>query len=302
MQAWSASEGNPRLPLRLRFRLAPRRELFGYNGSTALAWPPARQTMCGRFTLRAPVSVLAEQFALLETAPLAPRFNIAPTQPVAIVRLRPATMHGDRPDARGEGRGNATASLGLDFGSKERQMVLVRWGLIPSWAKDPRIGSRMINARAESAAEKPAFRAALARRRCLMLADGFYEWQQTGKGKRAHFIRMRDDRPFAFAAIWEAWKAPDGCWLESAALLTTEANEVVAPIHDRMPVILRPEDYASWLDPGRQGPESLRPLLRPYAADAMVAYPVSTHVNSPAHDDARCIQPDAQGPGGPHAV
>ena len=145
-------------------------------------------------------------------------------------------------------------------------------------------------ARAESAAEKPAFKNAFQRRRCLMVADGFYEWQKTGKQKQPCFIRMRDDRPFAFAALWEAWKDADDTWIESAALLTTTPNEVVSSIHDRMPVILKPEDYDRWLDPAMHKPEQLSALLRPYPSAEMVAFAVSPYVNSPAHDDARCIE------------
>jgi len=220
--------------------------------------------MCGRFTLRAPASLVAEQFALFEMAPFAPRFNIAPSQPVAVVRLLP-----DEP---------------------ERQLAWLRWGLIPSWATDPAIGNRMINARAETVAEKPAFRAALRRRRCLVIADGFYEWQKTGGKKQPHFIHMRDDRPFAFAGLWESWEGADHSVVESCTLLTTEPNQLLAPIHNRMPVILAPERYHQWLDPGVGDPDRLRPLLAPYPADRMGAYPITTYVNSPANDGPRCIE------------
>jgi putative SOS response-associated peptidase YedK len=225
--------------------------------------------MCGRFTLRAPASVLAEQFALFGIPDFTPRFNVAPTQPAAVVRLAP------------EERAPA------------RQLVALRWGLVPGWAKDPAIGNRMINARGETVAEKPAYRAAFRRRRCLLLADGFYEWQRTGRAKQPYFIRMRDDRPFAFAGLWESWEGPDHSQVESCTLLTTEPNNLVAPIHNRMPVILAPADYERWLDLSIQAPESLRPLLAPYPSEAMEAYPVTTHVNSPAHDDPKCIEPAA---------
>jgi putative SOS response-associated peptidase YedK len=215
--------------------------------------------MCGRFTLRAPASVLAEQFALFGIPDFTPRFNVAPTEERA-----PA-----------------------------RQLVALRWGLVPGWAKDPAIGNRMINARGETVAEKPAYRAAFRRRRCLLLADGFYEWQRTGRAKQPYFIRMRDDRPFAFAGLWESWEGPDHSQVESCTLLTTEPNNLVAPIHNRMPVILAPADYERWLDLSIQAPESLRPLLAPYPSEAMEAYPVTTHVNSPAHDDPKCIEPAA---------
>ncbi len=225
--------------------------------------------MCGRFTLRAPASVVAAQFGLFEMPPFAPRFNIAPTQPVAVVRHSP-----EEPEP-------------------QRELVWLRWGLIPSWAKDPAIGNRMINARAETVAEKPAYRAAFRRRRCLVAADGFYEWQRTGGRKQPHFIRLRDDRPFAFAGLWEAWEGADHSYVESCTLLTTEPNELMRPIHNRMPVILAEGDYERWLDPAVQKPEPLVPLLRPFPAEPMVAYPVSTYVNSPTRDDSRCIQPVA---------
>ncbi len=225
--------------------------------------------MCGRFTLRAPASVVAEQFGLFDTAPLSPRYNIAPSQTVAAVR-------------------RATESV-----EPARQLVLLQWGLVPSWAKDAKVGNRLINARAETVAEKPAFRAALRRRRCLVVADGFYEWQRTGGKKQPYFIRLADDRPFAFAGLWERWEGPDHAALETCTLITTEANELMAPIHDRMPVILSPDDYDRWLDPAIQKPEHLQPLLRPYPSDAMVAYPVTTHVNNPKNEDPLCIVPAA---------
>ena len=242
--------------------------------------------MCGRFTLRAPASVVAAQFGLFEMPPFTPRFNIAPTQPVAVVRCSPENSQ------------------------PERELVWLRWGLIPSWAKDPAIGSRMINARAETAADKPAYRAAFRRRRCLVVADGFYEWQRTGGRKQPYFIRMHDDRPFAFAGLWESW-SDDGrrsqqndvemplfanedltpsSPVESCTLLTAEPNQLIQPIHNRMPVILPADDYQRWLDPAVQKPEPLAPLLRPFPVDQMIAYPVSTYVNSPTRDDPRCIE------------
>ena len=224
--------------------------------------------MCGRFTLRAPASVVAEEFALFDVAPFEPRFNVAPTQPVAAVRR-------------------------LDVEEPRRELAWLRWGLIPAWATDAAIGGRMINARAETAAERPAFRAALRRRRCLVLADGFYEWQKTGRGKQPYFLRMGDDRPFGFAGLWESWEGPDHAAIESCTILTTEANELVRPIHDRMPVIVAPPDYERWLDPGVQSADAVRPLLCPYPSEAMTAYPVGPRVNSPAHDDPGCIQPAA---------
>jgi len=223
--------------------------------------------MCGRFTLRTPASVLAEQFAVFEMPPLAARYNIAPSQPVPVVRLQPG---GTEP---------------------RRQFVFLRWGLIPSWAKDPAIGNRMINARAETVAEKPSYRAALKRRRCLIAADGFYEWQRIGGRRRPHFIQMHDRGPFAFAGLWESWEGADHSAVESCTLLTTEPNQLVRPIHDRMPVILAPDDYRLWLDPAVQEFRSIRPLLRPYPAEQMRAHGVGTLVNSPANDEPQCIEP-----------
>ncbi|MFH1266247.1 MAG: SOS response-associated peptidase [Planctomycetota bacterium] len=223
--------------------------------------------MCGRFTLRAPASVVAAQFGLFEMPPFAPRFNVAPTQPVAVVRCA------------------------FDEPKPRRELAWLRWGLIPSWAKDPAIGNRMINARAETAAEKPAYRAAFRQRRCLVVADGFYEWQRLGARKQPYFIRMRDDRPFAFAGLWESWQGPEQGPVESCSLLTTEPNELLEPIHKRMPVILAADDYQQWLDPAVRKPEPLEPLLRSFPAERMIAHPVSTYVNSPARDDPRCIDP-----------
>ncbi|MBN2130541.1 MAG: SOS response-associated peptidase, partial [Sedimentisphaerales bacterium] len=218
--------------------------------------------MCGRFTLRAPASVVAEQFAVFAMPPFTPRFNIAPTQPAPVVRMAP-----------------------------HRECVALRWGLIPGWAKDPAIGARLINARAETAAAKPAFRASMRRRRCLVVADGFYEWRRQGKAKQPYFIHLRDDRPFGFAGLWESWEGAAEGPLETCTILTTEANSLIAPLHDRMPVILPPDAYEAWLDSAVADPGRLAPLLRPYAGDEMAAYPVSPYVNSPAHEGEKCVEP-----------
>ncbi len=223
--------------------------------------------MCGRFTLRAPASVVAEHFAVFEMPPFAPRFNIAPTQPVAVVRMTP------------------------DRSEPERQIVPLRWGLVPSWAKDPAIGARMINARAETVAEKPAFRTAMRRRRCLVAADGFYEWCRVGKRKQPYFIRLRDDGPFAFAGLWESWEGPDHSQLDTCTILTTEPNDLMRPIHNRMPLILAPEHYAAWLDASRRDPEPLASLLRPYPDSEMTAHQVDILVNSARNDEPKCIEP-----------
>jgi putative SOS response-associated peptidase YedK len=225
--------------------------------------------MCGRFTLRAPAGVVAEQFSLLLMPLLEARFNIAPSQPVPVVRMTP----GHEPP--------------------QRQLVLLHWGLIPSWADDPAIGNRLINARAETAADKPSFRTALRRRRCLVVADGFYEWQRIDRRRQPFWIGMRDDKPFGFAGLWESWEGPDHSAIESCTILTTEANDLVRPIHDRMPVIVEEADYSRWLDPAVDRPEPLRPLLRPYPSGPMTAYPVSSQVNNPANDDPRCVEPMA---------
>jgi len=221
--------------------------------------------MCGRFTLTDPNADLAVQFNLPEIPAMQPRYNIAPTQPVAAVR---------------------TARE-----SKGRELVMLQWGLIPFWAKDPKIGARMINARSETAAEKPSFRAAFRRRRCLVIADGFYEWQKQNGNKQPFFIHLRDARPFAFAGLWEHWEGPDDSIIESCTLLTCDPNDFLRAVHNRMPVILDPEHYDLWLNPEVQQPDTLQPLLRPYAAEDMDAYPVSRYVNSPGNDSPKCIEP-----------
>ena len=221
--------------------------------------------MCGRFTLTDPNQKLAVQFNLPAIPDMQPRYNIAPTQPVAAVRI-------------------ARESEG-------RELAMLHWGLIPFWAKDPKIGARMINARSETVAEKPAFRAAFRRRRCLVLADGFYEWQKLDSGKQPHYIRLHEGQPFALAGLWEHWKGPENRMIESCTLLTTQPNELVRQMHNRMPVILHPGDYALWLDPEVQDARRLQPLLRPYPEAEMETYPVSRMVNSPKNDDPRCIEP-----------
>lgn len=214
--------------------------------------------MCGRYTLRSSGKAVAEVFGLAGEPVLLSRFNIAPTQQVPAVRSA----------------GN------------NRQLTMFRWGLVPSWAHDLAIGNRMINARAESAAEKPAFRSAFKHQRCLVVADGFYEWQKAGGNKQPFYIRMRDEKPFAFAGLWEEWKKSDTV-LESCTILTTDANDLVKPLHDRMPVILDPKDYDAWLqdDPTKSGK-----LLRPFQSEEMTLYPVSTLVNSPRNDGPKCVE------------
>ena len=220
--------------------------------------------MCGRFSLFAPGELIAQQFGVIVDHDIEPRYNIAPTQPVAAIRL---TQDG-----------------------AEREFTYLKWGLIPSWAKDPKIGSRMINARSETAAEKPSFRAAFKRRRCLIPATGFYEWQRLEDSKQPMFIYAEDGSSFGLAGLWEIWYAPDGSSVQSCTILTTEPNELMTPIHNRMPVIIDPQDYSMWLDPGPNPQDALH-LMRPYEAQKMAAYPVSTAVNNPRNEDFQCIQP-----------
>jgi putative SOS response-associated peptidase YedK len=221
--------------------------------------------MCGRYTFTVSRRDLATHFQVPEPElPFVARYNVAPTQQLPIIR-QPA-----------------------DGG---RELALARWGLIPSWAKDAKIGNRLINARAETVANAPAFRSAFKARRCLVPADGFYEWQKRSKGSKQPFhFHFQDGRPFAFAGLWEHWHSPDGELVDSYTFLTTAANEVMKPVHDRMPVILDPADYDRWLDRKRPG-EALTPLLRPYEGKGLVAEPVSTFVNNPRHEGPECIVP-----------
>lgn len=238
--------------------------------------------MCGRFYLTTSADVLAQLFGI-ELARVAdlrgpawgPRYNIAPSQEIAIVRVN--------------------EEVG------QRELTLARWGLIPRWAKEPDIGTRTINCRAETADTKPGFRASFFGRRCLIPADGFYEWKVLGDGsKQPVLIRARAssgdtcERPFAMAGLWDRWESPDGSPVDSCTILTTEASEFVRPIHDRMPVIVRPSDHEAWLGAGetsRQDVTRLKNLCRPYPAELLTAHPVGRLVNSPRHDDPRCVQP-----------
>jgi putative SOS response-associated peptidase YedK len=221
--------------------------------------------MCGRYSQSQSAEIIAKAFQVDSVPALKPRYNIAPTQSVPTVLQTSA--------------------------STNRQFKMLHWGLIPSWAKDPKMGGRLINARAETVNEKPAFRSAFRQRRCLVLADGFYEWQQQEdkKQKQPFYFRLSDGQPFAFAGLWEHWKGADGEEIESCTLLTTEPNELMQPIHNRMPVILDPKDYDLWLDSEVKKPELLQPLLRPYQTEEMTTYPVSKVVNKPSNDTAECI-------------
>jgi putative SOS response-associated peptidase YedK len=221
--------------------------------------------MCGRYTLATPVERLAEEFGFDgSSVELSPNYNVAPTQGVAAILA--------------------------ENGGK--RLEVLRWGLIPPWADDPQIGSRMINARAETAPEKPSFRRAFRERRCLIPADGFYEWQRANGGKQPYYIHMKEARPFAFAGLWESWKEEGGPEIRSCTILTTKPNALAGEIHDRMPVILPTGSYDVWLDPEAEKDE-LYGLLAPYPEDEMEAYPVSRFVNSPQNNDPRCIEPAA---------
>lgn len=226
--------------------------------------------MCGRFTLALSPDQLAAAFDLEVPPPedLTPRYNIAPTQAVAVIPNR-----------------------------EPRRVEFFQWGLVPAWAKDPKIGNSLINARGETVAEKPAFRAAFKKRRCLVLADGFYEWRREGAGARAPktpmYIQLKDGRPFAIAGLWETWTTPAGERQLTCTLITTAANTLMAPIHDRMPVILPPAAYAAWLTPGDLPAVEALALLQPFDPDQMTARPVSTRVNNPRYDAPDILTPAA---------
>jgi len=219
--------------------------------------------MCGRFTLRTLTKDIVTIFGLADTHDLSAQYNIAPTQEVAAIRLAPQT--------------------------RTRQLDSLRWGLIPPWAGCPPIGYRMINARAETILAKRAFCQAFLKRRCLVVADGFYEWKKPGITKKPYFIRLQSDGPFAFAGIAERWQRDEQS-VESCAIITTTANELMATIHDRMPVILSPGDYDLWLEPEFQDQDRLLEMLRPYPAKEMMAYRVGAMVNDPTNETKKCIK------------
>ena len=222
--------------------------------------------MCGRYRLSRRKQIIEEHFdSVSGEEDWSPRYNVAPTQPVPIIRQKPK--------------------------EPVRQLSLVRWGLIPSWSKDMSGAASMINARSETAAAKPAFRDALKSRRCLVPADGFYEWQRTGKTKQPFCFEVNAGSLFAFAGIWDRWKDPGGTWVKSCSILTRAANAVTAPVHDRMPVILDPGDYDLWLDPGMTNVLAAGDLLKPFDAQLMRCYAVSARVNHVANDDAECSTP-----------
>ena len=226
--------------------------------------------MCGRYMITSPLEAIRDLFDLADGMPVAsdalsPRYNVAPTQDVPIVRTRP------------DGVG--------------RELALLRWGLIPHWAKDEGIGNRLINARGESVADKPSFRDSYRRRRCLVVADGFYEWKKEGTRKQPYYIRLKGGGAFGFAGLWSSWKRPDGGSVESCTIITTEPNALCAGIHDRMPVIVPPSRHADWLAPARTDGQA---LLEPYDSQAMEAWPVSPRVGNPRNDDPRLVEPLAR--------
>ena len=222
--------------------------------------------MCGRYRLSRRRQTIEEQFDTADWQDdWSPRFNIAPTQPVPVIRQHP----------------------------KEpiRQISIMRWGLVPYWAKDPSITTGTINAKSETAATKPAFRDPLKFRRCLIPADGFYEWQRRGKSKQPFCFEVNNGGLFVFAGLWDGWKDSSGRWLKTCSILTTAPNAVTSAVHDRMPVILDPNSYDLWLDPGIQNLAAISELLKPYDARLMRCYPVSTRINHVANEDAECSRP-----------
>jgi putative SOS response-associated peptidase YedK len=221
--------------------------------------------MCGRYTIATPPDELRALLGYPERPNFPPRYNVAPTQAIPIVRL----VNGGR------------------------HFALVRWGLLPSWVKDPKNFSLLINARGESAAEKPAFRAAMKRRRCLIPADGFYEWQRQGQRKQPFYLRAKTGAPLIFAGLWETWTGPNGEELDTAAIVTTDANRTLKPIHERMPVIVAPEDFDLWLDAEHVDVKTAAALIRPASDNLLEAYEISTAVNRVANDDVRLIEPAA---------
>ena len=219
--------------------------------------------MCGRYRLSRRKQLIEEYFETVnDEVEWEPRYNIAPTQMVGVIRQ--------------------------DAAKPERHLSLVRWGLIPYWSKDPNLGNKTINARSETVAEKPAFSEPFKLRRCLIPADGFYEWQRGSKAKQPFHFGMRDDSLFAFAGLWDRWKDPIGQVVESCSILTTTPNSLLADVHDRMPVLLSPEHYQLWLDPGFRSAATLAEMLRPFDARLMKRYAVSARVNTVSNDDAEC--------------
>lgn len=216
--------------------------------------------MCGRYALKAPPAELKAYFGLDEVVDFAPRYNIPPGTNIPVIRQSP---------------------------EHKRVMHMLRWGLVPHWAKDPSIGNKLNNARGESVAEKPSFRDAFKRRRCIIPADGFYEWKTEGKLKQPYFISLKSGEPMAMGGLWESWKTPEGEILRTCCIITTGPNAVMEPIHDRMPVILAPEHWQAWLE---APVEDIHSWVSPYQADAMQAWPVDRRVSKAVDDDPRMIE------------
>lgn len=221
--------------------------------------------MCGRYRLSRRKQIIEEHFDAASDEDWTPRYNIAPTQPVPIIRQHPQ--------------------------QPKRVMSLVRWGLIPSWSTNASGAARMINARSDTAHVLPAFKNALKLRRCLIPADGFYEWQKRGSSRQPYCFEVKGGELFAFAGLWERWKDPNGNWIGSCSILTTTPNVVASTVHDRMPVILEAENYDVWLDPGLRDVGELSEMLKPFDARWMRCFPVSTRVNHVNNDDAECAIP-----------
>jgi putative SOS response-associated peptidase YedK len=219
--------------------------------------------MCGRFSRKATLQAIIDEFEIEDvTGTIEPSYNVAPGQDVAVI-----------------------------LKDENRKLGLLKWGLIPSWAKDPAIGNRMINARAESVAEKPSFKHPIRRKRCLIVADGFYEWRKEGKQKIPMYIFLKDQKPFVFAGLWDTWTAPDGKKVATCTIITTEPNTFMKRIHNRMPVILPTHHIDTWLDRSIDNEQEVLPLLKPYPEKEMDAYEVSRFVNSPKNNSPECIEP-----------
>src|SRR5512139_2903238 len=218
--------------------------------------------MCGRYTLTASPEAIRNFFRYAEQPNFPPRYNIAPTQPIAVVRLV----------------------------NRQRQFALMRWGLLPSWVKDPKAFSLIVKARGESVIEKPAFRAAMKRHRCLIPADGFYEWKAGGPPKQPYYIHAKSGEPLAFAGLWETWTGPNGEELDTVAIVTTDANRTLQPLHDRMPVIVPPDAFDLWLNADQVDATTAAALIAPAPDDLLEVWPVSTDVNRVANDDAHLVE------------
>jgi len=220
--------------------------------------------MCGRYTIDILPELLVEIFGLAEPPAITPRFNVAPTQQVPVIRR---------------------------YGDGQNHLDLLHWGLIPSWAQEKSIGSRLINARSETVTDKPSFRQAIRYRRCLVPSSGFYEWKQEGEAKQPWYIRLKEGLPMVFAGLWETWKNAEGTVVESCTILTTASNRLLAPLHDRMPVILSPDEYRTWLERTTTDPTGLKKMFQPYPADLMEMWQVSPEVNKVGNDSADLVVP-----------